>query len=114
MRLRHGPGRRRVRDGCGQAAPNDAGVPAHALGRANHNYYNQTLVALRKDDADSQKGRCAKPNRLTGPAQQAFLARVVTDHFGSWMLDAPPAAWITGPVQGSLYGQKVAIKRVTP
>lgn len=84
------------------------------LSGANHNYYNQTLVALRKDDADSQKGRCAKPNRLTGPAQQAFLARVVTDHFGSWMLDAPPAAWITGPVQGSLYGQKVAIKRVTP
>ena len=91
-------------------------APAYqlTLTGANHNYYNQTLVALKQDDAEGQKGRCAKPNRLTGRAQQAFLARVVADHFDTSMLDATPAAWITGPVQGSLYGQKVAIKRATP
>ena len=42
---------------------------------ANHNFYNQTLVTLKNDDAEGQKGRCAKPMRLTGARSRRSCSR---------------------------------------
>ncbi len=82
---------------------------------ANHNFYNQTLVTLKKDDAEEQQSRrCAKPLRLTASTQQAFLQQVVLDHFGNSLLGADAAAWIATPASGELYGQRVAVKSITP
>ena len=81
---------------------------------ANHNFYNQTLVTLKNDDAEGQKGRCAKPLRLTGATQQAFLQQVVLDHFGNSLLGSEAAAWIATPASGDLYGRRVAVKSITP
>jgi dienelactone hydrolase len=84
------------------------------LSGANHNFYNQTLVAVGKDDAEGQKGRCARPLRLTGDEQQALLQQVVIDHFSSSLLGAEPAAWMTAPAPGELYGRRVAVKSIKP
>ena len=84
------------------------------LSGANHNFYNQTLVTLKKDDAEGQKGRCATPRRPTGAAQQAFLQQVVLDHFGSSLLGIEPAPWIASPASGELYGRRVAVESITP
>jgi dienelactone hydrolase len=91
-------------------------APAYqlTLTGANHNFYNQTLVALKQDDAEGQKGRCTKPLRLKAAAQQAFLAQVALDHFGNSLLGTEPAPWIASPASGELYGQRVAVKSVTP
>ena len=84
------------------------------LSGANHNFYNQTLVTLKNDDAEGQKGRCAKPLRRTGAAQQAFLQQVVLDHFGNSLLGSDAAAWIATPASGELYGRRVAVKSIRP
>ncbi len=94
-------------------APHEVRVPADAV-RATDNFYDQTLVTLKNDDADGQKGRCAKPLRLTAATQQAFLQQVVLDHFGNSLLGSDAAAWITSPASGELYGRRVAAKSITP
>ena len=71
-------------------------------------------MTLKKDDAEGQKGRCAKPLRLTAATQQAFLQQVVLDHFGNSLLGADAAAWIATPASGELYGRRVAVKSITP
>lgn len=88
-----------------------ASVVQLTLRGANHNYYNQTLVAQRRDDSRGAKGACVKPKRLTGPAQESFLRSIAVDHFVASMLGATPASWITGPISGKVYGQTVTFRR---
>ena len=82
------------------------------LARANHNFYNQTLVAAKLDDAAGGKGPCADGARLSGQQQQAFLRRVAVDHFVSALLGKPAPAWATTPGTRSIYGQRVTVRRV--
>ena len=88
-----------------------ASVVQLTLRGANHNYYNQTLVAQRRDDSRGATGACAKPKRLTGPAQEGFLRTVAVDHFVASMLGATAAPWVTGPTSGKVYGQTVTFRR---
>lgn len=94
------------------ARPRTAPVVQLTLTGANHNFYNQTLVRLRQDDAADMKGACAPAKRLRTPAQQAFLARIAVDQLSSALLGTTPAPWLTGSAGGQLYGQKVAVRRV--
>jgi hypothetical protein len=82
------------------------------LARANHNFYNQTLVAAKLDDAAGGKGPCADGSRLPAPQQQAFLRRVAVDHFVSALLGKAAPAWATTPGTRSIYGQRVTVRRV--
>ncbi len=81
---------------------------------ANHNYYNQTLVRLRANDAPAGRPGCRPGQQLRAPAQQAWLSRVVTDHFRVSLLDAPDAPWMTAAGATVVYGQRTAVVQLRP
>ena len=84
------------------------------LAGANHNYYNQTLAAMKANDAPVGGAGCNRSQLLSAKAQQAFLARVSVDHFTVGVLGAPAVRWMTDPSGGQLYGRTVVVKRMVP
>lgn len=81
---------------------------------ANHNYYNQTLASKKADDAPAGGAGCRPSQRLSAKAQQSFLVRVSVDHFTVGVLGAPAVGWMTGPIDGQLYGRRIAVERIVP
>ncbi|MBZ5740458.1 poly(ethylene terephthalate) hydrolase family protein [Nocardioides mangrovi] len=57
--------------------------------RANHNWFNRTVVALHHDDATASEPGCARDRRPRPGEQQRWLARVVGDHLKATFLDPP-------------------------
>jgi dienelactone hydrolase len=84
------------------------------LAGANHNHYNQTLVRLRANDAPAERPGCRPGRQLKAPAQQAWLARVVSDHFRVALLDASAARWMQAPPPKTVYGQRTAVVQLKP
>ena len=80
---------------------------------ANHNYYNQTLVREKADDAaGSTKPGCGQADRMSASAQQTFLTRLTRDHFRVAQLGANQAAWMKPPSPKQLYGEEVTVQRI--
>jgi dienelactone hydrolase len=84
------------------------------LAGANHNYYNQTLVRLRANDAPTGRAACRKGRQLRAPAQQAWLVRVSSDHFRFALLDEEPTVWMKPPPPKVVYGQRTSVVQLIP
>lgn len=81
---------------------------------ANHNFYNQTLVRLAKDDLPVGRAGCGAGERLGAKEQQAWLARVAVDHFTVSMLEATEPAWMSASPPQVVHRQRVAVRRIVP
>ncbi|MGL6279413.1 MAG: hypothetical protein ACRC50_07660 [Gaiella sp.] len=81
---------------------------------ANHSFYNQTLVRLRANDAPAGRPGCRAGQQLRARAQQAWLARVVTDHLRVSLLDAPDAPWMAISGARVVYGQRTTVAQLRP
>ena len=82
---------------------------------ANHNFYNQTLVALKQGRRGGPEGPLREAAAAHGCTRSRRSSQqVVLDHFGNSLLGAEPAAWIASPASGELYGRRVAVKSITP
>ena len=78
---------------------------------ANHNFYNETLVALGADDAPADRPGCE--SRLIGLKQQTWLARVAPEHFAVSLLGAKPASWMRGRTTW-VHGRGATVTRLLP
>ena len=89
-------------------------APAYqlTLAGANHNYYNQTLVRLKANDAGPDLRGCGR--QLAARAQQSWFARVARDHFGVALLGEDRTVWMKPPPPNVVYGQRTAVVQLLP
>jgi hypothetical protein len=76
---------------------------------ANHNFYNQELARQGIDDGQFARNPTCALARVSGEAQQSFLAALAGAFFDATLIGADRPAWlnVTQPVAADLYGQPV-------
>jgi dienelactone hydrolase len=84
---------------------------------ANHNWFNQTLVKLGRDDGSfARAGGCRRGERLGPRPQQRWLDKAASAFFAAALFRKPKPVWMRpgGPEPGKLYGLPVALERLFP
>ncbi|HKG36466.1 MAG TPA: hypothetical protein VKA89_08525 [Solirubrobacterales bacterium] len=102
-----------------RASRSDRDRPAFLirLEGANHNWFNQTLVKLGRDDGTfARAGHCRRSERLKPRPQQRWLDRAAPDFFAATLLGRPKPQWMRpGPRRPrKLYGLAVLLERLFP
>ena len=83
---------------------------------ANHNWFNQTLVKLGRDDGEfARPGGCRRGERLGPRPQQRWLDKAASNFFAATLLKKAKPVWMRGGTRpGKLYGLPVALERLFP